>query len=193
MYLLRRALAGALVFAAVPAFAHTGQDVSSFTAGLKHPFGGLDHVAAMVAVGLWGGILGKPMLWMLPVTFPLLMIVGAVLGIADAPFPPVEVGIALSGIVLGGVVLFAVRPPLWLSMVIVGVFATFHGYAHGAELPKSADPVGYATGFVLATSSLHLIGVAVGQLWHWPNGKIVVRALGAGIALAGSAFLAGFA
>lgn len=187
------ALAAALTCAAAPALAHTGQDVSGLVAGLEHPFGGLDHIAAMVAVGLWGGILGKPALWLLPITFPLMMVGGAVLGIAGTPFPSPELGIALSGIVLGGVVLFAVRPPLWLSMVIVGVFATFHGYAHGAELPSSANPVGYATGFVLATSTLHLIGIAIGQLWQWQNGKIVVRAFGAAIALAGGAFLTGFA
>lgn len=192
-YNLHWALAAALACAAVPAAAHTGQDVSGFEAGIRHPFGGLDHIAAMVAVGLWGGILGKPALWLLPITFPLMMVGGAVLGIAGAPFPSPELGIALSGIVLGGVVLFAARPPLWLSMVIVAVFATFHGYAHGAELPSSANPVGYATGFVLATSTLHLIGIAIGQLWQWRNGRIVVRTFGAAIALAGGAFLTGLA
>ena len=190
---LHWARAAGLTCVAAPALAHTGQDISGFEAGLRHPFGGLDHVAAMVAVGLWGGILGKPALWLLPITFPLMMVVGAVLGIEGIPFLSVELGIALSGIVLGGVVLFAIRPPLWLSMVIVGIFATFHGYAHGAELPNSANPVGYAAGFVLATSSLHLIGIAIGQLWQWKNGKLVVRAFGAAIALAGGAFLTGLA
>ena len=187
------ALAAVLGCVAAPAFAHAGQDVSGFLAGVKHPISGLDHVAAMVAVGLWGGILGKPALWLLPVTFPLVMCIGATLGIAGIPFPAVEIGIALSGIVLGGMGLFAVRPPLWLAMTLVGIFAMFHGYAHGAELPNSANPVGYAAGFVLATSTLHLIGVAIGQLWQWRNGKVVVRACGAAIALAGGAFLTGLA
>ncbi len=190
---IRWALTLALACGAAPALAHTGQDVGGFVAGVRHPISGLDHVAAMVAVGLWGGILGKPALWLLPITFPVVMCVGATLGIAGIPFPAVETGIALSGIVLGGMVLFALRPPLWLAMLLVGIFAVFHGYAHGAELPKSVSPVGYAAGFVLATSTLHLIGVAIGQLWHWPSGKIVVRAFGAAIALAGGAFLTGLA
>ncbi|MGV8951235.1 MAG: HupE/UreJ family protein [Cypionkella sp.] len=182
-----------LALLAQPALAHTGEDVGGFMAGIRHPISGLDHVAAMVAVGLWGGILGKPALWLLPITFPLVMCVGATLGIAGVPFPAVETGIALSGIVLGAMVLFALRPPLWLAMAMVGIFAMFHGYAHGAELPSSASPVGYAAGFVLATSTLHLIGIAIGQLWQWRSGKVVVRAVGAAIALAGGAFLTGLA
>lgn len=187
------ALSVPLACGAVPAYAHAGQDISGFLAGVKHPISGLDHVAAMVAVGLWGGILGKPALWLLPITFPLVMCIGATLGIAGITFPAVEVGIALSGIVLGCMVTFAVRPPLWLAMMLVSIFAMFHGYAHGAELPNSANPVGYAAGFVLATSALHLIGIAVGQLWQWQNGKVVVRAFGVAIALAGGAFLTGLA
>lgn len=186
-------LAAGFACLAGPALAHTGQDVSGFMAGFEHPISGLDHVAAMVAVGLWGGILGKPALWLLPITFPLVMCVGASLGIAGIAFPAVEVGIALSGIVLGSMVLFAARPPLWLAMTLVGIFAMFHGYAHGAELPESANPVGYAAGFVLATSALHLVGIAIGQLWHWQSGKLVVRGFGAAIALAGGAFLTGLA
>ena len=186
-------LAAAMMICASPAMAHTGQNVNGFIAGVTHPISGLDHVVAMIAVGLWGGILGKPSLWLLPITFPLIMCVGATLGIAGVPVPAVEVGIALSGIVLGGMVLFAIRPPLWLSVTLVAIFAIFHGYAHGAELPNSANPVGYAAGFVLATSALHLVGIAIGQLWHWQSGKLVVRACGAAIALAGGAFLTGLA
>lgn len=189
----RWSLAAGFACIAGPALAHAGQDVSGLLAGIRHPISGLDHVAAMVAVGLWGGILGKPALWLLPITFPLVMCVGASLGIAGIPFPAVEVGIAVSGVVLGSMVLFAVRPPVWLAMTLVGIFAMFHGYAHGAELPNSANPVGYAAGFVLATSTLHLAGIAIGQLWHWQNGKLVVRAFGAAIALAGGAFLTGLA
>jgi len=190
---IRLMLAAVILICASPAFAHTGQNANGFIAGVTHPISGLDHVAAMVAVGLWGGILGKPSLWLLPITFPLIMCVGATLGIAGVPVPAVEEGIALSGVVLGAMVLFAIRPPLWLSMTLVVIFAIFHGYVHGAEFPNSANPVGYAAGFVLATSALHLIGIAIGQLWHWRSGKLVVRACGAAIAIAGGAFLTGLA
>lgn len=186
-------LAGLLVMVADPVLAHTGQGVSGLYAGILHPISGLDHVVAMVAVGLWGGILGKPALWQLPVAFPVIMAVAGAFGAAGIPLPGVEVGIALSGIVLGAMVLFAVKMPVWAAMVLVGVFAVFHGHAHGAELPTAANPVAYALGFVLATGTLHLCGIAIGGLGKWPVGRIVVRASGAAIALAGAAFLTGIA
>jgi urease accessory protein len=162
-------------------------------AGFLHPIGGLNHVVAMVAVGLWGGILGKPALWLLPVTFPLFMALSGVAGILQLPLPGVETGIAVSGIVLGLCVLLIARPPLWAAMAIVAVFAVFHGYAHGAELPEAANPAFYAVGFVVATGLLHLTGIAIGMMWQWQAGRIVVRALGGAIALAGAAFLTGIA
>ena len=105
----------------------------------------------------------------------------------------VETMIALAGVVLGLCVLLAARPPLWVAMAIVAVFAVFHGYAHGKELPEAVNPASYAVGFVVGTGLLHLVGVAVGLLWRWRAGRIAVRAAGAAIALAGAAFLTGFA
>lgn len=186
-------LIGAWVVLAGPALAHIGQDGSGLLAGILHPITGLDHVVAMVAVGLWGGILGRPALWQLPIAFPMIMAVAGAFGATGVPLPGVEVGIALSGIVLGAMVLFAVRMPVWAAMMIVGVFAVFHGHAHGAELPLSANPMAYALGFVLATGTLHLCGIGIGTLGQWPVGRMVVRASGAAIALAGGAFLTGIA
>ena len=190
------ALAGAIAatFAATPAFAHSGAGMAGgFTSGFLHPLGGLDHIVAMVAVGLWGAILGRPAIYLLPITFPLVMAFGGALGIAGVPLPFVETGIALSGVVLGLMVALLVRPPLWLAMALVGVFAIFHGYAHGAELPAAANPAAYAVGFVLATGLLHLAGILIGTLIGLSFGKTLVRTGGALIALTGAAFLAGLA
>lgn len=178
---------------ATPVLAHTGEGASGFFAGILHPVTGLDHVVAMVAVGLWGGILGKPALWQLPIAFPVMMAVAGAFGASGVALPGVETGIALSGLVLGGMVLFAVQVPLWAAMAMVGVFAVFHGHAHGTELPVAANPMAYALGFVISTGALHLCGIAVGALGRWPAGRVLVRASGAAIALAGGAFLTGFA
>jgi urease accessory protein len=183
----------ALAALAGPALAHTGQGENGLYSGLLHPITGLDHVVAMVAVGLWGGILGKPALWQLPIVFPVIMAVAGALGAAGLPLPGVEVGIALSGIVLGAMVLFAVQVPVWAAMTLVGVFALFHGHAHGTELPGALNPLAYALGFVLATGALHLCGIAFGALGTWPFGRAVVRTSGAAIALVGGAFLTGIA
>lgn len=181
------------LLAAGPALAHTGDTLGGFTSGLLHPISGLDHVVAMVAVGLWGGILGVPALWLLPIVFPLVMALGGAAGVIGVPLPGIEIGIALSGVVLGLMVLLAARPPLWLAAVLVGIFAIFHGHAHGTELPESANPIVYAAGFVVATGLLHLTGIAIGMLWRWPAGRVAVRAAGALIAVAGGAFLTGIA
>ena len=186
-------LTAATALLASPALAHSGQGASGLYAGIMHPLTGLDHVVAMVAVGLWGGILGRPALWQLPVAFPVFMAIAGAFGVAGLPLPGVEVGIALSGIVLGAMVLFAVQVPVWTAMTLVAVFALFHGHAHGAELPAAADPMAYALGFVLTTGMLHLSGIAIGALGRWPVGRVVVRVSGAAIALAGGAFLTGIA
>ncbi len=175
-----------------PAGAHTGSVAGGFAGGLAHPLFGADHVAAMVAVGLWGAFLGAPAIWLLPIVFPLVMAVGGVVAIFGLPLPGVEVGIALSAVVLGSMVLMAARPPLWIAAVLVGTFAVFHGYAHGAELPPGADAVAYSAGFVIATGLLHLCGISFGLLARWPAGRLAVRAAGGAIALAGVAFLSGF-
>ena len=171
------------------ALAHTGGVAGGFVGGFAHPLFGPDHVAAMVAVGLWGAFLGPPAMFILPVVFPLVMAVGAVLGIAGVPLPGVEIGIAASAAVLGMMVALAARPPLWVAAVIVGAFAIFHGHAHGAELPPGADTMAFSAGFVIATGLLHLAGIAFGLLARWPIGLIAVRAAGGVIALAGLLFL----
>jgi urease accessory protein len=145
----------------------------------------------MVAVGLWGAFLGRPAIWILPVVFPLVMAVGGALGVVGMPLPHVETGIALSAIVLGMVVALAARLPISAAAVIVGIFAIFHGHAHGTELPSAADPFAYAFGFVVATGCLHILGIIFGLLTRWPTGRVAVRTGGAAIALAGVAFLAG--
>jgi urease accessory protein len=182
------------VVAASPAFAHTGEGMAGgFLSGLMHPIFGWDHVVAMVAVGLWGAVLGSPAIWILPITFPLVMAIGAALGIAGIPVPFIEAGIALSGIVLGLLVMFLVRAPIVVAGVLVAFFAIFHGYAHGTELPDAANPFAYAIGFVIATGLLHVVGIVFGTLNGLAWGKTAIRAGGAAIALVGTAFLTGIA
>jgi urease accessory protein len=177
------------VLLAGPAQAHTGDVTGGFLGGLAHPVLGPDHLAAMVAVGLWGAFLGPPAIFALPIVFPLVMAAGAVLAIAGLPLAGVETGIAVSAVVLGLMVAAAARPPLWIASAIVGAFAVFHGYAHGAELPADADAVAYCLGFVMATGLLHLAGITLGLLVGRPAGRAGVRALGGLIACAGAAFL----
>jgi urease accessory protein len=175
---------------AAPALAHTGDGLSGgFIGGFGHPLFGPDHVAAMVAVGLWGAFLGPPAIWLLPIVFPLVMALGGVLGILGVPLPGVEIGIAASAIVLGLMVALAAQPPLVIAAVLVGAFAIFHGHAHGAELPPGANVVAFSIGFVVATGLLHLAGISFGLLARWPAGRIAVRAAGGVIALAGVVFL----
>ncbi len=174
------------------ALAHEGGGIAGgFYSGLLHPVLGWDHVAAMVAVGLWGAFLGHPAIWILPVVFPLVMAIGGAFGVAGVPLPAVEAGIAASAIVLGAMVALAARPPLWVAALLVGAFAVFHGHAHGTELPDAANPLAYSLGFVIATGLLHLSGIAFGLLVHWPSGRVAVRAGGGLIALAGVGFLTG--
>jgi urease accessory protein len=183
------ALALVAVNAVAPADAHGGGVAGGFFGGFGHPLFGPDHIVAMLAVGLWGAFLGAPAIWLLPVTFPVVMAFGGVLGIAGVPIPGVEIGIAISAIVLGLMVALAARPPLWTAAALVAIFAIFHGHAHGAELPAGAGAVAFSMGFVIATGMLHLCGIAFGLLARWPAGTFAVRAAGGVIALAGLAFL----
>jgi len=139
--------------------------------GFLHPILGWEHVAAMVAVDLWGTFLVRPSIWDLPIVFPLVMALGAVLGIVGIPIPAVEIGIAISAVVLGLMIVLAARPPLWVAAVIVGILAIFHGYAHGVELPADTSAFPYAVGFVISTGLLHLVGIAFGLLVKWPAGR----------------------
>lgn len=174
--------------ATASAHSETGT-VGGFVSGFKHPIGGLDHIVAMVAVGLWGAFLGGRAMWMLPVVFPVVMAFGGALGVLGVPFPAVETGIAVSGVILGLMVACALKPPLWMAAVIVGFFAIFHGVAHGRELPQAANALTYAVGFVISTGLLHLSGIALGLLVRWPWGRITVRLGGIAIALVGFGFL----
>ncbi|MBR9766315.1 MAG: HupE/UreJ family protein [Rhodobacteraceae bacterium] len=184
----------ALMLQAGTAQAHEGAGIAGgFASGFSHPILGWDHVVAMVAVGLWGAVLGRPALWILPLVFPLVMALGAAAGILGLPLPAVETGIALSGVVLGLMVALALPAPLWLAGVVTGVFAIFHGHAHGTELPQAATPLAYGLGFVLATGMLHLGGIGLGLLWNSRHGQMAVRAAGLAIAAAGGAFLTGIA
>jgi len=171
-----------------PAFAHQGQ-AGGFLTGLSHPVSGLDHVAAMVAVGLWGAQLGSPALWLLPVAFPMVMALGAFLALAGMGLPGVEVGIAVSGIALGLMVLLEARPRLRAAILVVSVFAIFHGHAHGTELPPDQSGLAYSAGFVISTGLLHATGIAIGTIHRWKFGELTVRALGAVIMAGGSYFL----
>jgi urease accessory protein len=175
-----------------PAFAHTGQlTAGGFLSGFSHPIRGWDHVAAMVAVGIWGAYLGPPSIWTLPIVFPTVMAVGGAMGVAGLPVPPVEVMVALSGVVLGLMIVFAVRLPTVAAAVIVGIFAIFHGYAHGQELPKAANPAIFAMGFVLGTGVLHATGICFSLLRQVRYGEVIVRSIGGGICLTGVGFLTG--
>lgn len=183
-----------MLAAATSVLAHTGEGISGgFVSGLTHPIFGWDHVVAMVAVGLWGAILGRPAIWILPIVFPLIMAVGAALGVAGVPVPFIEIGIALSGVVLGLLIVFMINAPMPAAAILVGIFAIFHGHAHGTELPDAANPIAYAVGFVIATGLLHLFGILFGTLVASEPGKWAVRAGGAAIALVGAAFLTGIA
>ncbi len=171
------------------AFAHTGTGVAvGLESGFLHPITGLDHLVAMVAVGLWGAQLGNPAIWILPITFPLVMAFGGLLGVSGVPLPLTEPVVAFSGLALGLLIALYVRTPLWIAALLVGIFAIFHGYAHGRELPAAANPVAYAVGFVTATGLLHLCGIVIGLLVTLPNGARVVRACGAAIGCVGGYF-----
>ena len=157
----------------------------SVVAGFLHPVTGIDHVVAMVAVGLWGAVLGPPAIWLLPVAFPMVMAFGGLLGLLAVPLPGVETGIALSALVLGVLVMFQTRLPLVLTFLLVGLFALFHGFAHGIELPEGADALLFSLSFVVATGLLHLVGIALGEVRRWAWGPSVLKLAGAVIAAVG--------
>lgn len=157
----------------------------SVVAGFLHPVTGIDHVVAMVAVGLWGAVLGPPAIWLLPVAFPMVMAFGGLLGLLAVPLPGVETGIALSALVLGVLVMFQTRLPLVWTFLLVGLFALFHGFAHGIELPEGADALLFSLSFVVATGLLHLVGIALGEVRRWAWGPSVLKLAGAVIAAVG--------
>ena len=185
-------LLAAVAVTASPALAHSGAGVAGgFASGFSHPLGGLDHMLAMVAVGIWGAFLGRPLIWALPVAFPLIMVVGGVAGIMNMPLPYVETGIAASVIGLGLAIALAWRAPAAAAVAVVSVFALFHGYAHGKELPEAAAPEAFAAGFVVATGLLHLAGIGLGLLIGMRGGGTILRFAGGAIALTGVWLIAG--
>ena len=180
----------ALAVSALPsvALAHTGAEHAfSFASGFKHPFTGLDHMLAMVAVGLWAGLNGGRALWVWPVAFVGVMVLGGLLGISGVPVPMVEAGILASVVVLGLLVLAAAQLPVAVGAILVAAFALLHGHAHGAELPGEAAAASYAAGFAIATAILHAIGIGVSRLASNANGRLAVRGAGALVAAAGVA------
>lgn len=164
-------------------------EAAGFLSGVRHPISGLDHVLAMIAVGLWGAQLGAPAIWLLPVAFPMVMAFGGLMGLMGIPLPGAEVGIAASAILLGSAVLLESRPRLFIAASLVGFFAIFHGYAHGTELPPGQSGLLYSIGFVIATGCLHGVGITIGLIHRWVWGQRVVRLAGAGVAMAGLLFL----
>ncbi|PDT01316.1 urease accessory protein [Rhizobium chutanense] len=187
----------ALAAAALPAvaYAHTGVgQTSGFMHGFSHPISGLDHILAMVMVGVFAFQLGGRAVWLVPATFVLVMAVGGGLGIAGVNVPFVEVGIALSVIVLGAIVALSVKAPTAVAMGVVGLFAIFHGHAHGAEMPEDAGGAAYAAGFMIATALLHAAGLGLGFLIARigeRQGPFVVRTTGGLAAVAGVGILMG--
>ena len=187
--------AATVILTPTVAFAHTGVgNTSGFLHGFGHPISGLDHILAMVMVGVFAWQLGGRALWLVPMTFVVIMSVGGALGIAGIGVPFVEIGIALSVVVLGAIVAFNVKAPIAAAMGLVGLFAIFHGHAHGAEIPEDAAGFVYATGFMIATALLHLAGITAGFLIgrageHY--GSVLVRMAGGFASVAGLGLLIG--
>ena len=177
------------------AFAHPGHtEASGLAAGFAHPLGGLDHILAMVGVGLFAWMLKGRALWLVPAVFVAMMAVGGVLGVFQVPVPMVELGIALSIVVIGGLVALGKSIPVAAAMAIVGVFAIFHGHAHGAEMPETMSGLSYGIGFMVATALLHAAGigagVAIGRIGE-ARGFQMARVGGAAMAAVGVAIVAG--
>lgn len=168
------------------AYAHVGiTEASGFLHGLTHPTGGLDHVCAMLAVGLWAAQTGGRSVWAVPLTFVSVMALGGALPMLGISLPFVEQGIVLSVLLLGILIAAPVRFPLWLSGSMAGLFALWHGHAHGAEMPALASGIEYALGFMLATALLHVIGIALSLGIQRLAHERVIHAAGASIALCG--------
>lgn len=185
-----------LLITAAAAEAHTGiGSTMGFAHGFGHPFSGLDHILAMVAVGLFAANLGGRALWLVPLSFVSMMAVGGALGVTGIDLPFVEIGIAASVIVLGLAVAMQWNLPVAGAMALVGFFALFHGHAHGAEMPTDASGLAYGVGFIVATTILHLIGIGFGLgigLLAKATSKRTMQAGGAVMSIAGAAMLTGF-
>jgi urease accessory protein len=187
---LARILLTALLLWPLVVFAHVeGGAAGGFLSGLHHPISGLDHVLAMVAVGLWGAQLGAPAIWLLPVAFPIMMAFGGLLGLSGIELPAVELGIALSAVILGALILGAIRLPLAAALLVVGFFAVFHGHAHGTEMTPGQSAILYSIGFVIATGLLHAAGIGIGLIHRWDAGRVALRGAGSVVMAGGLFFL----
>ena len=186
----------ALCLAPTAALAHPAVGgTSGFMHGFMHPLSGLDHQLAMIMVGIFAYQLGGRALWLVPLTFVAVMAFGGFLGIAGGQVPFVELGIALSVIVLGAVVAFGVKAPVAVAMAVVGLFAIFHGHVHGSEMPLDVAGATYGAGFMLATALLHLVGIFIGFLIGMTSrslGDNVYRLAGGLASVAGVALLLGY-
>ncbi|MGX5851405.1 HupE/UreJ family protein [Mesorhizobium sp. PL10] len=179
-------LAGLFAATATPAFAHVGiGSTASFAAGIAHTFSGLDHITVMVSVGLWAALKGGRALWVWPVTFVGVILVGGALGMAHLPVPFVEPGILASVVALGLLVALAIDLPIVAGAVVIGAFALLHGHAHGAETAENVGGIEYMAGFALATVSLHSIGIAFALLMQRTTLRSVIRFTGAVCVLIG--------
>ena len=188
-YQITAALTALLLAGAAQAHT-TGAHGAGFAAGVAHPFIGLDHLLAMLAVGVWAAQLGGHALWRVPLAFMTMMALGSALALGGLPLPGIEAGIAGSVLMLGLLIAAAARLPLATSMLLVGVFALFHGHAHGQELPQTASVLLYSLGFLLATGLLHAAGAGLGVLPGRGISANWVRVLGGGIAAAGLVLIA---
>jgi len=177
------------------AYAHTGiGHTAGFTHGFVHPISGIDHVLAMIAVGLFAAQLGGRALWLVPASFVGMMAGAGVLGAAGVQLPFAEVGIAISVVALGLIVAFHARPPVAMAMALVAFFALFHGHAHGAEIPENASGLTYGVGFIAATTLLHAVGIGIGlAVGGLPlrHSERLLQLCGGAISLVGAAILFG--
>lgn len=176
----------AILLASSPAFAHQWAGHGAGY-GLLHPFSGLDHLSAMVAVGLWAAQLGGAAQWRIPAAFLVAMLAGTLLRIAGWDIPYVEAGIAASLLVLGLLLAMAQRLSTVVAMALTAVFALFHGHAHGSEIPTAMAQASYILGFMLSTAALHGLGLGLGWLLC-RRGEVVLR-LGGWTMAAGGAWL----
>jgi len=174
MFVIASVMAGA-----TPAVAHVGAgSTASFAAGVAHPLSGLDHVAVMVAVGLWAALKGNRALWIWPATFVGVMLAGGALGMAHVPVPFVEPAILASVVALGLLVALAVDVPAWAGALVIGAFALFHGHAHGSEVAENIAGVEYMAGFAAATALLHATGIGFALLMSRVHARGMVRVAG---------------
>jgi urease accessory protein len=187
-----RLVIAALALTAGPAFAHVGAgSTASFAAGIAHPLTGIDHIAVMVAVGLWAALKGGRALWVWPATFVGVMLIGGVLGMAHVPLPFVEPAILASGVALGTLVALMIELPVWAGALLIGIFAVFHGHAHGSEVAATVSGAEHMAGFALATASLHALGIGFALFMNRVHARALIRVAGVACVLVCAGLIGG--